>query len=191
MGCFQMRTSRKNISISDLKKLIKYDPITGFLYWLPRTPDMFTDGKHTAAHTCAKWNSKMAGKRAFTALNEGRPHGRIWRKPYYAHRVAWALTYRYWPIEVDHKNHDPSDNRLTNLRACSHIQNLSNQSSTKGSSSKYLGVSWDKSRDKWAASISPKGKTIHLGRHATEMGAALAYDAAAKRYFGDFANPNI
>ena len=34
----------------------------------------------------------------------------------YAHRVAWYLTYGFWPSEIDHINRDKTDNRLVNLR---------------------------------------------------------------------------
>jgi hypothetical protein len=183
--------ARSNVSIETLRRILRYEPETGKLFWLPRPLDLFTDGKHTAEHTCAKWNSKNAGKEAFTALNDGRPHGRIFRKPYFASRVAWALTHGYWPVEIDHRDHNPANNRIGNLRACTHKQNLRNQSPMKGGSSRFLGVSWDASRRKWAAGIKPDGKRVSLGRHASEEAAARAYDAAAREYFGEFANLNF
>jgi hypothetical protein len=183
--------SRANVDIDTLRAVLRYDPETGKLFWRERPVTMFSDGAHTAAHSCAKWNAKHAGQEAFTSLNEGRPHGRIFRKSYFASRVIWALVYGEWPIEVDHKNHDPADNRLGNLRACTHKQNLSNQSSTRGSSSRFVGVSWSRDRQKWQAQITVDGRRIQLGRHATEEAAAAAYDAAAREHFGEYANLNL
>lgn len=41
------------------------------------------------------------------------------------------------------------------------------------------------------AAIRVNGKMIHLGYHATAEEAARAYDSAARKYFGEFANPNF
>lgn len=51
-------------------------------------------------------------------------------------------------VEVDHINHNTLDNRRCNLRVCSRTQNNRNKSSHKNSTSKYLGVSLDKARNK-------------------------------------------
>ncbi|MGH0943809.1 AP2/ERF family transcription factor [Bacillus mycoides] len=58
------------------------------------------------------------------------------------------------------------------------------------SSSKYKGVSWDKSREKWRAAIMSNGKTMHLGRYDNEDDAALAYNEAAIELFGEHAFQN-
>jgi hypothetical protein len=179
------------IEIELLRRLLSYEPETGKLTWIARTVDMFEEGKHTAAHTCAKWNSKNAGNMAFTTESNGRLEGRIFGRAYRAHRVAFAISYGWWPEEVDHRNRCGTDNRLTNLRECSHHQNMMNQSSTKGSSSKFIGVSWSNDREKWCAMISPKGRAIPLGRYNSEIAAANAYDTAAKEYFGAFAHLNF
>lgn len=182
----------KSIPVELLRRVLRYEADTGRLYWLPRTPDLFRDGRHTAEHTCNKWNSKNAGKEAFTANNDGRKEGRIFGVCYRAHRVAWALHHGRWPDgEIDHINHDASDNRIANLRDCTHAENLANSSSTKGSTSRFLGVSWSKKSAKWSAIISPNGKTIALGRFASEIEAAKAYDDAARKHFGEFANLNF
>lgn len=83
-------------------------------------------------------------------------------------------------ICVDHINGDPLDNRRSNLRFVTNRQNSHNRVEHRGEkrkSSKYIGVSFDKSRGLWEAYIQVSGKRIHLGRHATEDGAAAAYQA--------------
>jgi hypothetical protein len=56
--------------------------------------------------------------------------------------------------------------------------------------SKYRGVSYQKSTGKWRAGIQIEGKTINLGEFASEHDAALAYNKAARKYFGDLAYQN-
>ncbi len=92
---------------------------------------------------------------------------------------------------VDHKNHDGLDNRKANLRISTIAQN--NYNSLKGfykGSSKYRGVSYDKKTKKWRATIYFENKKIHLGMFTDEKDAARAYDAAAIKYYGQFALRN-
>lgn len=89
--------------------------------------------------------------------------------------------------EVDHKDGDRLNNRRGNLRACDRKQNSRNRTSSRGRS-KFKGVRKD--RGQWRAQIKTNGKIIDLGFHATERLAARCYDAAAIKYFGDFARTN-
>lgn len=94
-----------------------------------------------------------------------------------------------WP-RVDHINGNGLDNRRCNLRPATESQNQANRQKTKGTS-RYKGVVWDTSRLRWLARIYPQGKQIKLGRFVSEEDAALAYDDAARRYFGDYAALNF
>ena len=93
---------------------------------------------------------------------------------------------------VDHINNDGMDNRSANLRAATKAQNSRNRKkSCKSFTSKYKGVSWHKKSRKWEASITFEYKRIHLGILKNEIDAAKAYDAAAKKYHGEFASLNF
>lgn len=88
---------------------------------------------------------------------------------------------------VDHINHNPLDNRKANLRICTHLENIRNSKSRRNSSSKYKGVRWVDSRQKYRVEICYNKKRVNLGYFQKETDAALAYNAKAKELFGEFA----
>jgi len=104
------------------------------------------------------------------------------------HRLVTGLIEKP-EVEVDHIKHNKLDNRKKELRVCTHANNLKNRSSF--GSSQYLGVSWHKNRNKWVAGIGWDNKTKYLGSFEEEIDAAKAYDEAAKKYHGEFANLNF
>ena len=89
---------------------------------------------------------------------------------------------------VDHINGDGLDNRRTNLRLCSMTQNLHNSGSRTGLS-QYKGVSKDQKG--WTTGIFSQGERYDLGTFADEVDAAIAYDLAAMKLFGEFAGTNF
>lgn len=94
-------------------------------------------------------------------------------------------------IRIDHKDHDTLDNRRNNLRFCSNAENCRNQLKRKNTSSKYKGVSRFRQEGSWRAQITRNYQNYSLGVFATEIAAAKAYDMAAKRLHGRFANLNF
>ena len=90
---------------------------------------------------------------------------------------------------TDHINGNGLDNRKSNLRICTHHENMRNRSKQKGSS-KYKGVYWERKREKWIAQIKINNKNIHLGSFKKEYDASVAYDLAAIKYHGIFAKVN-
>ena len=81
-------------------------------------------------------------------------------------------------LVVDHINGDKLDNRRSNLRVVEYSVNSINRHCGKrpNSSSKYHGVFWDNSKQKWRA--SSRNKVI--GRYETQEQAAQAYDRYVK-----------
>jgi hypothetical protein len=83
-------------------------------------------------------------------------------------------------MHVDHIDQDKTNNHIDNLRLATPSQNAMNKSSSQG-------VTFDKSRNKCAASIKKDSKTFHLGRFDTKEEALASRRAGELKYFDAFA----
>jgi hypothetical protein len=93
---------------------------------------------------------------------------------------------------VDHINGDALDNRRENLRICTTAENLRNRKPHKRFKNphiKYKGVC--PYGEKFAAKICIDKKQRTIGVFDTQIAAARAYDAEAKRLHGNFARVNF
>ncbi len=94
---------------------------------------------------------------------------------------------------VDHINGDRFDNLRSNLRFCTHQQNIQNMA-IRGGTSQYKGVCHCPSHrgtKKWRAQINRYERRTFLGYFRLEEAAARRYDEAAVELFGEFANLNF
>lgn len=110
------------------------------------------------------------------------------------HRVILGLTSHR--ETVGHLNDDPLDCRRANLVVMTREQAIHGMRkpgtlSGRKYTSKFKGVSWDKSRGKWKAQIRKAGEHPYIGRYDDEIAAAQAYDEAAREMFGPFARLNF
>lgn len=149
-----------------LRKLLRYEPETGKLFWRERTPDMFRSERRGPEHSCKIWNTRFSNKEAFTSIDaHGYNQGKILCKLYRLHRVAWALHRGSWPkAEIDHINGNKSDNRIVNLRDVSRSTNMRNAKMRSHNTSGHNGVGWYAHTGKWNAEITFDGKTKKLGQ---------------------------
>lgn len=92
---------------------------------------------------------------------------------------------------VDHIDRNGLDCRVANLRPATSMQNARNRKCQYSSISGFKGVGWRKDRGWYSASITIDGKRIWLGHFYDVKDAALAYNTAAIKYFGDRALLNI
>lgn len=108
----------------------------------------------------------------------------------YMHREI--LKPKPWPLEqTDHINQNKLDNRRINLRICSAVQNQGNRwKSRHAKTSKFKGVHWCKSHNRFAAFGREGDANKNLGSFRTEIEAAKAYNRWAVGYFGQFAQLN-
>lgn len=164
------------LSYNCVSNLIKADFETGQLVWLNRPVEMFKSKR--AANV---WNSKYAGKEAFTATcHYGYRVGRIHDRLYKAHRVIWLLAYCKWPADsIDHINGDKSDNRLVNIRAVTQSENCKNHKKSTRNTSGVTGVGWCKREKKWEVKIFTNWKNQFLGYY-DDFDAAVARRKSAE-----------
>lgn len=92
--------------------------------------------------------------------------------------------------KVDHKDHNGLNNISSNIRACSSSQNSMNSRISKRNISGYKGVTFYKPTKKYQAFIMLNKKQIHLGYFPCALDAAITYNEAAKKHFGEFAYLN-
>lgn len=88
---------------------------------------------------------------------------------------------------IDHINRNKLDNRKANLRIVTRSQNNANRSSFRNSSSRFKGVHWNKKSCLWEAAIKKDHHTITLGMYEEEIAAASAYNAYARKLWGEYA----
>ena len=163
-----MTVRRNRISLNEVSKLLRYDPITGLFYWITKRNGTTT--KNSAGHAGKYIRIKIAGKM------------------YSASCLAWLFMTGVWPEhEVDHADLDKHNNRWNNLRAATRQQNTRNVPKREGKSSSYKGVWWHAWSGKWESKICYGGRQNSLGRFDTEEEAYAAYCAAAKKHHGEFA----
>jgi len=107
--------------------------------------------------------SRIKGKKKLGTMSNGYIRIYINRKPYMVHKIIWLIEHGYIPKNIDHINHNRSDNRIENLREVSHKENCRNQTIRNTSTSNINGVHWYKQTNKWQVHITVNGKRIHLG----------------------------
>lgn len=159
------------ITQEKLKELLYYDPETGIWTWLISKPGV----KKGSIAGCLDifWGYFVI---------------RVNKKQYLAHRLVWLyMTGEFPKLNIDHKNGNKSDNSWSNLREATNQQNEANKPIGAKNTSGHKGAFWHKRHKKWLSQIKVGGKNIHLGTFKTKEEAALAYNEAAIKYFGEFA----
>jgi hypothetical protein len=141
--------------------------------------------------TVYKWNAVPTPKAATSAI-----------QPYYARRSARLprphnrhMHQEIMPpppgMFVDHRDGNPLDNRKKNLRLATRKQNNVNVPRPLKTQGRFKGTALDRRSGKWRGQIQNDGQKIHLGMYSTEEEAALAYNRAAREFFGEFATLNL
>ena len=135
-----------------LKEILDYDPNTGVFTWL------CDRGGSIKAGQVAGCIDKNTGYQVITADY----------RTYKSHRLAWLYMYGYWPDQIDHKNGNKIDNRLTNLREVNHQENAQNRGRLVNNKYGCTGVFPSRNKaNPWSAVIIVKGEFKFLGNFST------------------------
>jgi hypothetical protein len=175
----KLETIRTLPSVDYLRECFVYDPASGELRWKERPREHFvSDRSH------GWWNKRFAGKVA-GSIDRGYCRISIDAVDHKAHRLIWKLVKGEEPPEmIDQKDGNPSYNRLSILRATTYHGQAWNRSSRTDNTSGRQGV-W-RNGDRWQAGIRVAGVRHHLGLFSSIEEASVAYEAAARRLFGEF-----
>ncbi len=139
-----------------------------------------------------KWYATWCkNSRAFYAVRTGRVSEDGTRGQIYMHREILGLK-RGDMRQGDHVEITATlDNRRSNLRISTRLQNKQHARATRENTSGFIGVGYHSQIDAWTANISHKNKHIHIGCFKTKEAAARARDMEAIRLRGDFAQLNF
>ena len=111
-------------------------------------------------------------------------------KKRYAHRLAWLYEYGEMPKQIDHINHNKTDNRISNLRNVNQQDNARNMPISRRNKSGFIGVTWNKSGKVWISHIVINGVQKHLGRFKCKR-EAIETRIIANMLFGFHKNHGI
>lgn len=100
------------------------------------------------------------------------------------HRLILGLLDSDRRVVVDHRDGNGLNNTRSNLKICTIAENLHGVMRGPRGVSEYRGVSWSKAANKWESRISVRGVRRSLGFFASEVEAAIAYNAAKLTEFG-------
>lgn len=177
----------------DWHKYFTYDAVAGVLIWKNRPIDEFIGEREWKI-----WNTSRAGRVAAceARTKEGVPMSvvvgcnKFKPQTMRAHRIIWEMHYGRIPekMEIDHRDGNPFNNKLSNLRIATSAQNGCNSRVRSHSKSRLKGVHYRENRpNPWRAAIKVMGgKVKYLGHFPTKGLAAVAYAKAALRYHGEY-----
>jgi hypothetical protein len=167
-----MKPREASLSHETLTRVLDYDPATGVFVWKERTSNRVKVG-------AAAGNVTPFGYMSIQLLG--------WA--YLAHRLAWFYVHGVWPKEeVDHRDGDGINNKLSNLREANSSQNKMNRRPRPETKVGLKGVYLHKENPpQYRARIkSADGKVHHLGLFPTAEEAHAAYAAASHKYHGEY-----
>lgn len=164
------KPKKSKITQEELKEILIYNPENGIFTWKVDIGRRLKAGSIAGCLEPNKyWVIRYQGRR------------------YYAHRLAWLLTYGELPIKfIDHKDRVRSNNRINNLRECSRSKNAMNQGIPSNNTSGFKGVSWNSEINKWYALCTGINGRENLGSFDTPEEASKAYNDFASVHHGEF-----
>lgn len=161
---------RNQITLSRLKEVLHYDPVTGVFTWLK--PPSFR---------------VRIGDRAGN-LEQGYRVIGVDNVNYRAARLAVFYMTGRWPTHfVDHRNAIKDDDRWVNLREADNGENMRNRGKASSNKTGFKGVSLEAQTGKYRACLTVNYVSYKGQRWDTPEQAHAEYCALAKQHHGQFA----
>ena len=159
------------ITAKRARDVLAYDPISGALTW-----------------KVALSNRTRVGQDAGSPRKDGRVCVSVDGRRYRKARVCWLIYYGRWPNgEVDHRDCNPSNDSIDNLREATGSQNGANKRMWKRNKTGVNGVHWAKCNNMWVAEVFVGGKRVFQKYFHSFDEAKTAREAAFERAYGEFA----
>lgn len=180
---------------SFLMDCIDYNPETGDATWKRRPFSHF----RTIADA-NKQNAKMTGKVVGFKFVANKGAGPIYRQVtmyhngsrhhFFLHRLVWMIHYGIDPLdnEVDHRDRNGLNNRIDNLRLCTHSQNHYNKVRPPAKRGLPKGIFRNPNGKRYVAILVRHRSRRHLGTFDTIQEAQTVYNRALTLAAGEFAN---
>ncbi len=163
------KMKREDITQKMVKKLFSYNRETGDLI----------------RKTNASRQNK--GSIAGSLRLDGRLYTSVGGMSHLNHQIIFLMVTGRRVKEIDHIDHNPSNNSWANLREVTHEQNQRNRRIGKNNTSGHIGVYRDKRNGKWNSQIMVNTKCINLGSF-NDKSDAIAARAEANIKYGFHAN---
>lgn len=134
------------------------------------------------------WKQWKKGRRrnliAGTINNNGYLKITIDGKQMYAHRIVWIMHNGNIDdgYEIDHINHNRSENRIENLRIVTRSENAKNLSMAANNKTGFTDVFFNKKRNKYFSSVKVGNNHIFGGWHYSIESAVTSRNALWKKF---------
>ena len=182
-----------------IKSRLKLCEETGSLTWRQRDVSSFKKkGRTSVEGLCSIWNSRYAGKEAFTSKlqSSGAYRGRIDGFDFMKSRVVYALHNGMWPKGlVVHVDGDISNFRPCNLMVVSHSEKTGRSEKKGGKDTGFIGVYYRTHNGNKKRPCGNFWDVYFLGKfrgsYITPIEAAKAYDKLAVYHFGECVKTNL
>lgn len=155
--------SKYDITQELLKENLRYDPLVGKFYRMKSFRSIKVGDE--AGHYCPTRDSIKVG---------------VCGKYYELHVLAWLYMTGEYPIgyEIDHIDHDRTNNKWGNLRKVTKAVNAKNLPKYASNSTGVTGISFRKDTGKWRARIMVDKQSINLGSFSSFEDAVKAREDA-------------
>lgn len=160
------KENEKLLSGEIVRDLFVYDEDTGSLIWRKRVSPRIGAG-HMAGYVAADGYQKVF----------------VFGRPFLAHRIIWLYHYNEWPKKyIDHIDGNRLNNKISNLRDVSGMENQRNRALAKNNKSGIAGVCWSRHYKRWVSRIKINNKFISLGSYEDFFEACCARKSAEKHF---------